>query len=174
MRVGKVAAVHLLLVEIMHLALVSEAKRFDRRTGTTGGEVVAVDVAPCAHVLRRVAHTVGAKRARVGAREVGLEHGGIKISDVSASLSCIVPHACAVEDVHELLRCAPVEREGAVPRQLGGHSRRVMALALALALILTKDLALALAPALYLTLALALARVGVRVRMGRRRWVYHG
>ena len=173
MRVGKVATVHLLLVEIMHFALISEAKRLDQRTGTTGGEVVAVDVAPCAHVLRRVTHTIRAKRARVGAREVGLEHGGIKIPDVPASLACIVPHACAVEDVHKLLRCAPVERERAVPRQLGGYPGRVMALALALALILILTMDLALALALAPALTLTLAWVGVRVRM-RRRWVCHG
>ena len=180
MRVGEVTAVHLLLIEIMHLPLIGEAKWLDWRTSTAGREVVTMDVTPCAHVLRRVAHTAGAKCAGIGAWEVRLEYTGIKIPDVLASLACVVPHARTVEDVHELLRRAPVESERAVPRQLGGHSGWIMALALALALILTIDLALALAltltlaPTLTLTLALALAWVGVRVRM-RRRWrLCHG
>ena len=183
--VGKVTTVPLLLVEIMHLRLISEAKRLDRRTGTVGGEVVTMNVAPCAHVLCKVAHAVGAKRASVGAREVRLEHGRIEVPDVLTSLARIVTDSRAVEDVHELLRCAPVERERAMPRQLGGRPGKVVALALALALILTMDLALApalaLALALAVTLALALAlaalalvRVVVWVRMRRGRRMCHG
>ena len=135
-----------------------------------------MDVTPCTHILRRVADTVGAKCAGVGAWEVRLEHGGIKILDVLTSLACVVPHARAVEDVHELLGRAPVESEGAVPRQLGGHSGKVMALGLGLALILTIHLALALALTLTLapTLTLALVLAGVRVRMRRRRRLCHG
>lgn len=179
MWVGKVTTVLLLLVEIMHLALIGETKGLDRRTGTAGGEVITMNVAPCAHVFRRVTHAVGAKRACVGAREVRLEHGGIEVADVLASLARVVTDARAVEDVHELLRCAPVEHERAMPRELGGRPGKVVALALGVALILTMDLALALALALAVTLALALAalalvRVVVQVRMRRGRRMCHG
>jgi hypothetical protein len=166
MWVGKVAAVHLFLVEIMYLPLISEAKRLNRRTSSAGGEVVAVNVAPCAHALCRVAYALGTKRARVGAREVRLEHGGIEISNVLASLARVVPDTRAMEDVHELLRRAPVEGERAVPRQLRGRPGKEVTLVLGL----TMDLALTLALALALTVTLALALA----RMGRGQRKCHG
>ena len=99
MRVWKVAAHHLLLVEIVHLPLVSEAQRLDRCAGLGGQgreEVVAMDVPPRTHALRGVPHAVGAKRARVRAREVRSEHGGVEVPDVLPALARIVPDARAL------------------------------------------------------------------------------
>jgi hypothetical protein len=172
MRVGKVAAHHLLLVEIVHLPLVTITERLDRRgvRNGSGGEIAAVDVAPRAHVLSGVTHTVGPKRTGVRAREVRTEHGGVEVPHVLPPVARVVPHARAMEGVHELLRGAPVERQRAMAWQVGHPGPRpgwVVALTLTLTLTLALALALALA-------ALALAWVGsVRIRMERRRRVYH-
>ena len=123
MRVGEIAAHHLLFIEVVHLIIVSKAERLDRRcigtgTGTAadGGQVVAVDVAPRAHILRGVPHSVGPKGARVRAREVRPEYGGVEVPDVLPALARVVPVARALEDIHEFLCCAPVERECPVAR----------------------------------------------------------
>jgi len=134
-----------------------------------------VDVAPRAHILRRVAKAVGAKRAGVGAREVGLEHRGVEVADVLAALAGgVVPDARALEDVHEFLGGTPVERERAVSRQLeGGPGGVALALALTLMILI---LILAMNLALALALALVLVLVGVSwIRMRRmRRRMRHG